>query len=209
MVRHGETAWNRESRFQGWLDIPMNAQGSAQSDLLAQRFAGYPFDAVLSSPLARARETGRKIFEAAKCSVFITDDGFCEICHGSWEGSLASDVREKYAELTEQWKKQPESVRMPGVGGERAADVQTRALAALKRTAFTFSGDVMLATHDAVIRAILCYYLDMPLSSYWKFQIPNCSVSFIEFTDGFPRLGLLGDTSHLHSGFDRFETQSM
>ena len=58
IVRHGETAWNREGRFQGQLDVPLNEAGLLQADRVAERFRGYPLAAVLTSPLSRARVTG-------------------------------------------------------------------------------------------------------------------------------------------------------
>ena len=209
IVRHGETAWNRESRFQGQRDIELNETGLAQAGQAAERFRGYPFDAVVVSPLARAAVTGRKIYEASKCGSFIVDEGFSEINHGDWEGRLAADVERDYSSLLGQWRSAPHLVKMPGPGGETIADLQARALAALERTAFKFDGDVMLATHDAVIRVLLCSFVGAPLSSFWRFQIPNCSVSFVEFKDGFPKLGLLGDTNHLQKSFDRFEQKSL
>ena len=163
IVRHGETAWNRESRFQGQRDIELNETGLAQAGQAAERFRGYPFDAVVVSPLARAAVTGRKIYEASKCGSFIVDEGFSEINHGDWEGRLAADVERDYSSLLGQWRSAPHLVKMPGPGGETIADVQARALAALERTAFKFDGDVMLATHDAVIRVLLCSFVGAPL----------------------------------------------
>ena len=75
IVRHGETAWNREGRFQGQLDVPLNEAGMLQADRVAERFRGYPLAAVLASPLSRARVTGERIFDAADCDAFVVDDG--------------------------------------------------------------------------------------------------------------------------------------
>ena len=61
IVRHGETAWNREGRFQGQIDIPLNEKGLAQAEMTARRFSGYPLEKVFASPLSRARVTGEKI----------------------------------------------------------------------------------------------------------------------------------------------------
>ena len=208
IVRHGETAWNRAGRFQGRMDIPLNENGLAQAVLTAKRFSGFKFDAVLSSPLSRARVTGEKIYDEADCSTFITDDGFMEISHGDWEGHLRPDVESRWPDILDQWLNAPEICKMPGAGGESLADVTARAVEAVERIAFDYSGDVMLATHDAVAKTLICYYVGIPLENYWRIKVPNCSVSFIEFGKS-PQLGLLGDVSHLGCGFDTFASKSL
>lgn len=209
MVRHGETKWNREGRFQGQMDILMNETGLAQADRVAERFRGFPLEAVFVSPLSRARVTGEKIFAASICSNFAADPGFMEISHGAWNGMTAGEVSAQYGTLLEQWRTNPESVQMPGPDGESLADVQRRALAALERTALNRSGDTLLVTHDAVLKTLICHFLGMPLAYYWRLKIPNCSVSYVEFLNGTPQVGLLGDVSHLGCGFDSFVSKSL
>ena len=208
IVRHGETAWNREGRFQGKKDIPLNENGLAQADLTAKRFIGFKFDAVLASPLARARVTGEKIAEAAGCDTFITDDGFMEISHGDWEGQLRPYVEEKWPDIIDAWLNKPAVCQMPGEGGESLSDVMERAVEAIERIAFRYSGNVLLATHDAVAKTLICHYIGLPLEMYWRIKIPNCAVSFIDFGQ-VPQLGLLGDISHLGCGFDSFASKSL
>lgn len=209
MVRHGETKWNREGRFQGQMDIPLNETGLAQADRAAERFRGFPLEAVFVSPLSRARVTGEKIFAAAKCGQLVSDPGFMEINHGAWEGLAFEEVSVRYGALLERWRTSPDGVKMPGPGGESLEDVQHRAVAALKRTALNYHGDTLLATHDAVLKTLICYFLGVPLSHYWRLKIPNCSVSYVEFLNGTPQVGLLSDVSHLGNGFDSFVSKSL
>ena len=209
IVRHGETAWNREGRFQGQIDTPLNEKGLAQADLTAKRFAGFPLQAVLASPLSRARVTGEKIYAAAKCDSFVVDNGFMEINHGEWEGKTTSEVITQFGPQLAQWQKEPHLVKMPGPTGERLADVQARAVAAVEKHVPNYSGDVLLATHDAVIKTVICHYLGIDLSYYWRLKIPNCSVSYIEFGANGPQVGLMGDISHLGTGFDSFVSKSL
>ena len=209
MVRHGETKWNREGRFQGQMDIPLNETGLAQADRAAERFRGFPLEAVFVSPLSRARVTGEKIFAAARCEKLVTDPGFMEINHGEWEGLTFEEVSARYGALLERWRANPDGVKMPGPGGESLEDVQRRAVAALERTALNCRGDTLLATHDAVLMTLICHFLGVPLSYCWRLKIPNCSVSYVEFLDGTPQVGLLGDVSHLGSGFDSFVSKSL
>ena len=93
VVRHGETAWNVEGRFQGQMDIPLNNKGIVQAERLAQRFIGHKFSAIISSPLSRAHVTAAKIAEVAVYDEFITDALLTEINHGDWEGCLADEIK--------------------------------------------------------------------------------------------------------------------
>lgn len=199
LVRHGETEWNREERFQGQRDIPLNETGLRQAALTAERFRGFPLEAVFASPLSRACVTGQRIFDAAQCENFVLEPNFVEIGHGLWEGMTLREVARDYASPLEQWHASPERVTMPG--GESLADVQRRALPALERTALRYDGDTLLATHGAVIKTLICHFLGMPLSCFWRLKIPNCSISCVEFSDGLPQVALLSDVSHLEEGF--------
>ena len=209
IVRHGETAWNREGRFQGQIDTPLNEKGLAQADLTAERFRGFPLQAVLASPLSRARVTGEKIYAAAKCDSFVVDDGFKEINHGEGEGKTTAEVIDQFGPQLAQWQTQPHLVKMPGPAGEALEDVQRRAVAAVERHVPNYTGDVLLATHDAVTKTVICHYLGVPLANYWRVKIPNCSVSYIEFGPSGPQVGLMGDISHLGTGFDSFVSKSL
>lgn len=209
MIRHGETTWNREGRFQGQMDVPLNKTGLAQADLTAERFRAFPLEAVFVSPLSRARITGEKIFAVSQCKKIVADSGFMEINHGAWEGLTFEEVSAQYGTLLEQWHTEPESVKMPGPGGESLEDVQQRAVAAIGRTALQYQGDTLLTTHDAVLKTLICYFLGVPLTHYWRLKIPNCSVSYVEFINGTPQVALLGDVSHLGSGFGSFVSRSL
>lgn len=210
IVRHGETAWNREGRFQGQLDVPLNEAGLLQADRVAERFRGYPLAAVLTSPLSRARVTGERIFEAADCDALVVDDGFQEINHGAWEGVTTDEVARRDGDLLKLWRTDPQRVTMPGAGGESLADVGRRAVEALERVALgKYEGDVLLATHDAVGKVLICHYIGLPLTSYWRIRIPNCGVSCLDFGDDGPQLSLLGDVSHLGCGFESFLSKSL
>src|SRR5262245_713293 len=95
LVRHGQTDWNREERFQGQLDIPLNDAGRAQAETLKQHLGGICFDAAYSSPLRRAYETAEII--AGDLRVF-TDARLTEIHHGSWQGKTRQDIADRWPE---------------------------------------------------------------------------------------------------------------
>lgn len=210
IVRHGETLWNKEGRFQGQIDTDLSEKGLEQADLIAEKLASHKFDAVVSSPLARARVTGERIAAACGCKTFEIAEGLTEINHGEWEGLMASEVEERWPELLAEWHASPENVTMPGEGGESLDDVQKRSVAAAEHIAARFKGDVCVTAHDAVIKVLLCKIVGAPLSSFWNFQIANCSLTIAELRDGKqPRISLLGDANHLGEGFDRAEQKGL
>lgn len=210
VVRHGETAWNVEGRFQGQKDTELNAKGLAQASFLADRLAGHEFEAILTSPLARARTTAEIVSAKCRYKEFVTVDAFTEINHGEWEGRLADEVASEWPELLHQWHTCPETVKMPGDGGESLDDIARRALPAAAYASGKYSGDVLLASHDAVIKVLLCDWLGAPLSSFFRFQIPNCSISIIEIVrQRAPRVLLMGDAAHLGDPFERPEQKGL
>lgn len=203
IVRHGETEWNRDGRFQGQRDTKLSDHGLAQADAVADFLRGHRFDAVISSPLERARVTGERIAAACGCDKFETVDALTEIGHGDWEGVLASEVAERWPELLLQWHTSPHTVVMPGEGGESLRGVQIRAMTAIDDIARRYGGDVVIASHDAVIKVLLCEFFGAPLSSFWRFQVANCSVSIVELRDGHEaRVTLMGASHFLGRGFD-------
>lgn len=214
LVRHGETDWNREGRFQGQRDTGLSRKGREQAFKVAFLLADHKFCGIVSSPLARALDTALEIGAACTQSgnaigaVEIIKE-FTEINHGEWEGLLASEVGERWAGLLEQWHKAPHTVHMPGEGGESLADVLERALRGVDKIAKKYEGDVAISSHDAVIKVLLCHYMGMPLEHFWRLKIANCSLSIVELAgEGAPRISLIGGAQHL-GGFDLPEQRAL
>ena len=95
LARHGETEWNREGRWQGWADPPLNDAGRAQARTLAEELRTIPFDAVYASDLRRARETA-VIVAAPHAVPVLTDAGLREIDVGSWSGLTRREIEERF-----------------------------------------------------------------------------------------------------------------
>ena len=93
VVRHGQTDWNVEERYQGQLDLPLNAVGRTQAEALKRRLAGTQFDTAYSSPLRRAFETAQII---AGELPLIADTRLSEIHHGDWQGKTKADIEERW-----------------------------------------------------------------------------------------------------------------
>jgi broad specificity phosphatase PhoE len=171
LVRHGETAWNREGRYQGRTDIPLAETGQAQVAALGKRLASIPIHVAYASPLSRARTTAEAIL-AGRSLPLQLDEGLLEISHGGWEGQLASDVEISHAEMFGVWRTSPGRNSPAGPGAETLGDVETRAWAVLERVCAQLgpTDTALIAAHDAVNRVILCRVLGLPLERIWSFR---------------------------------------
>jgi len=213
IVRHGETEWNRDGRFQGQQDTALSETGLAQADkvaaYLAERMRG-KFEAIAASPLSRAKITAEKIASACGCNRLDVIPGLTEINHGDWEGLLSSEVKKLWPRVLDLWHTSPHTVIMPGDGGESLRGVQIRACEAVDAMASAYDGDVCVTAHDAVIKVLLCHFLGAPLSSFWNFQIANCSLTIAELRkDTPPRVNLMGDAHFLGAGFETPEQKGL
>jgi probable phosphoglycerate mutase len=200
LVRHGQTDWNIQGRFQGRCDVPLNPTGIRQTERAAQALARIHIDAVWSSPLSRATQTARIIAEPHRLSVDVLED-LTEICHGTWEGLKSDAVASRWPELLDRWHRKPEGVKMPGPGGESLGDVKERSVRALAQITDQTSEAAIVVAHDAVLKTMLCHLLDMPLSSFWRFRLENGSISVFDFSGGDPVLCVCGDGCHLGNGY--------
>ena len=202
LVRHGETSWNREGRFQGQIDVPLNDIGLRQADAVADALKEIPFDRIISSNLSRALRTALPLASRMRMGMGVeTDDDLKEIGHGLWEGRTAAEVEATYPGDLALWHTRPETVVMPE--GESLADVQNRAWPALLRLAEGKGETVAVFTHDAVLKVLLMKALDCPLSSFWRFQLANGSITLLELGDKGWRIPLMGEAGHLGSVFGK------
>jgi probable phosphoglycerate mutase len=170
LVRHGETAWNREGRYQGRTDIPLSETGEEQVRSLRDRLAQVTFTLALASPLQRARVTAETI--VAGRTALELHDGLLEISHGGWEGQLASDVARDHAEMFGTWRSAPGRNSPAGPGAETLGDVEMRAWPVLEKLCARLGADdiALIAAHDAVNRVLLCRVLGLPFERIWSFR---------------------------------------
>lgn len=201
LVRHGQTDWNIEGRFQGRRDIPLNSRGILQAEATSGALQRLRFGSIWSSPLSRALRTAQIIAAPHGCEVSIHDD-LTEICHGEWEGLSNRVVADRWPELLGEWHASPETVTMPG--GESLEDVSVRSVRALKDVCTASpEGNILVVAHDAVLKVLICHLLDAPLSSFWRFRLENGSITVCDMTDTIPCLSVCGDACHLGDAFDR------
>jgi probable phosphoglycerate mutase len=171
LVRHGETSWNREGRYQGRTDVPLSESGERQVAALADRLAHLSIAIAVSSPLARARRTAEVVLGARGMRIEL-EEGLVEISHGAWEGQLSSDVAAAHAAMLGTWRDRPDRDVPAGPGAETLGDVEARAWPVLERIAGRCgeSDTALVAAHDAVNRVLLCRILGLPLTRVWAFR---------------------------------------
>ena len=111
IIRHGQTDWNVEGKIQGRQDIPLNAAGRSQAEMLAKGMEKRPVTAIYSSPQIRAMETAETLARAQGVTVIPVPE-LAEIGYGDWEGRTASDILAKERKLYEEWWQHPATVAL-------------------------------------------------------------------------------------------------
>ena len=195
LMRHGQTDWNVNGRYMGWMDEALNEEGLRQAERVAQRLDQWPISAVYSSPLKRAVRTADRV--ARRHSVAVeTVQELDEMRLGGWEGMFAVDIAAKYPELWQTWRTNPGDFRMPG--GESLGEVRERAVRAFGRIMDTSEGKMVLAvTHDVVVRLLVAHCLGAGVDIYRRLEVGNASITVIERDGVRLRLRVLNDTGHL------------
>ena len=175
LVRHGETDWNRERRFQGHADVPLNDEGRRQARELADRLSGARYAAAYSSPLRRAFETAQII--ASPLGLEIEPrERLMEVDVGSWSGLTTAEVESRYPEGFRHWSDH----RAGGwTDGETYDELGRRDVADLHALATRHPDERLLAvTHGGAIRAVLAAIAGLSFES-GRAAIPfveNCAV---------------------------------
>lgn len=179
LVRHGQTDWNLQGRYQGQTDPPLNATGVQQAELAAQMLCGRKYAALYSSDLQRARATAEIIGRQLGLEV-IVDQRLREVNLGAWEGMLVDDIQAQYPEEWEARQRDRLRFRVPG-GGESVMDVAERMWPAVDDLACRHPGqDIILVSHGLALATILCRVQDVPLARARELipdnAQPNCIV---------------------------------
>ena len=183
LVRHGETDWNRDRRFQGHTDIPLNAAGREQVCELADRLAGESFSVAYTSPLRRASESAELIASRLRVDV-RPRAALKEVDVGAWSGLTVHEVEDRYPEGFARWVER----RCAGWSdGETYEQLGLRVVAGLREIAVKHAGEQILAvTHGGPIRSAAAEALHVPLHEVRDRLGPigNAAVVRIDVRDG-------------------------
>jgi len=196
-IRHGETAWNVDTRIQGQLDIGLNDTGRAQAQRLARSLAKRePLQAIYASDLARAWHTAQAIGQAQGMAV-VAHTGLRERAFGDFEGRTFAEIEAELPEHARHWRQRTPDWAPPGTG-ESLLVLRERVLAAVNELAARHLGEqIALVAHGGVMDVLYraATRLDVQAARTW--QLPNTAVNRLLWTP--EGLSLVGwaDTTHL------------
>ena len=171
LIRHGETDWNTEGRWQGQIDIPLNENGLEHAQQLASELEREGIQAIYSSDLLRAIQTADPLAKIAGLKVNI-DPRLREIHQGEWQGMLVTDIRARYAELFQQRRANPLAIAPPG--GETVLEVQQRVFNSLDDIILRHPDEtIAIVAHGFVIAVLRVRLVKHPLEKVWGLIPPN------------------------------------
>ena len=182
LARHGETDWNRENRFQGHADPPLNENGRVQARRLASQLAAEPLTAVYSSPLRRARETAEILAETLDLELRVSQ-ALMEVDVGSWSGLTRDEVGQRFPDGFRRWLAY-------GHGwddGETYDELGRRVIDGLRAIADAHAGArVVAVTHGGPIRSALAASAAVPFGKARRSLrvVDNCAVVGFAVEDG-------------------------
>ena len=175
LIRHGETDWNRQQRFQGQIDVPLNATGRAQAELLATRLAAERYDAFFTSDLQRARETAAPLASAWGQEPVVVP-GLREQSFGVWEGLDVPTIKDRYGAMWQDWLQHHGDFALPG--GESLRQFHTRVLAAVQQIAHAALGQrLAIVTHGGVLDMLWRSAHGLSLDGLRACEIPNTGLN--------------------------------
>lgn len=197
VIRHGQTGWNAEGRWQGHADVALSAEGIAQARALAKRLSAVDFAAVYSSDLERARETGRILAEATGAPLVI-DPRLRELNLGALQGLTHAEIHERYPDDVDQMR--VNYLDHVITRGESRRALQARAYAAWQdMLEQTGSRPIALVSHGGTIRLLLLRLLDpAQRDAIMHMELGNTSWTVLDVgEDGAVRMSVAADSSHL------------
>lgn len=202
LVRHGETDWNQQNKYQGQVDISLNENGKLQSEKVAYFLKDVSIDKVFASSLLRAKQTAEMILQHHQGINLELKDGFKEIIHGLWQGKVETEIEQEFPGDLQRWRETPEQFQMPG--GESLQQVWQRTIkvyesildAALNEKLNT----VLIVAHGVTNQILLCHILGLSAEYLWSFRQSNCCLNVIDYPkgkNGFPVVQAINISSYL------------
>ena len=191
LVRHGETDDNSRGVFLGRRDPPLNATGQAQATALAGLLRERRIDLVITSDLARARQTAEHLARASGAPL-RQDPRLAEFDLGELDGLTSPEAHARFPEVLRRWRERPTDCRLPG--GERLVDVRERMAAvflelsvrhqaklepAREQHGTDGEAGVVMVSHTFSLLTLLCYLLEIPLHKFRVFHLDTGTLSIV------------------------------
>jgi len=194
-VRHGETAWNVDTRIQGHLDIALNDVGLWQAGRVASALADEPIDAIYASDLLRAWQTAQAIAEVVACPL-QAHNGLRERGFGDFEGHTYTEIESTWPGLSMQWRQREPQWAPPG--GESLITVRERVQGTVDRLAAQHvGGQIVLVAHGGVMDILYRLATGQDLRAPRAWQLGNAAINRLLWTPDALTLVGWADTAHL------------
>ncbi len=190
LVRHAESIANTRGIYQGQTyDTPLSPLGHKQALALGRYFQNHSIHKIFSSPLKRTLTTAQSVAVHHSVPV-IPEPSVIETNHGQWEGRSKSQIQKLWPEIYIMWQNNPGNVTFPG--GESFVHTRNRIVNWWKIVSVS-SGNILIVTHDNIIRIILAHLQKVDLNRIWEFPLHPASVTIVENN----KITLLNHTDHL------------
>jgi probable phosphoglycerate mutase len=195
-LRHGETVASRTGSYCGALDPDLTPEGHEMARDFATAYNNLAWEAIFCSPMTRTIATAEPLCKALGTTPQLRD-GLKEIAYGCWEGKTSEEVNREFHDEYVRWLADP-GWNAP-TGGEKGVDIARRSSLVLEEIERTYhSGNVLVVSHKATIRIMLCSLLGIDVGRYRdRLDMPAASLCVVEMTERGPLLKSLGDRSHL------------
>ena len=197
-IRHGETAWNVDTRIQGHLDIPLNAKGRWQAGRLAEALRDEPVHAIYASDLTRAWETAQYLGQMQSLPV-AKEKGLRERDFGDFEGKTFAEIEALLPEQAMRWRKRdPEFYP---AGGESLIALRARVLQAAEQLAALHPGEqIALVSHGGVMDVLYRAATGLDIQAPRTWTLGNAAINRLLWSpEGFTLVGW-ADAQHLDDG---------
>jgi phosphoserine phosphatase len=180
IVRHGETAWNKDNIFRGRVPVALSENGLKQAEQLAEYLSQKKIKAVYCSPLQRALQTAQAVARRQQLAAQPVED-LTDLDFGEWEGVSVQDVQIRYPEIYNLWLKRPDLSQIPG--GESLQEARKRVMDAVdKIIADNKEGAVAIVTHRVIAKVLVCALLGLDDSHFWNIEHDTCGVTTFIYT---------------------------
>lgn len=196
LIRHGETAWNREEIFRGRADVALNETGLKQAQLLAEYLKDEKIAEIYSSPLKRALQTAEKIASYQNLEVNISNE-LNDFDFGLWQGLPLDQVKKEFPDIFDKWRNYPHLVKIPGA--ENLEEVRRRALSLVNKVINRNQGIIAMVSHRVINKVLICALLGLDNSHFWNISVETCGITTFNYENNHFVLVRHNDTSFLSS----------
>ena len=204
LIRHGQTSWNVEGRYQGDKDIDLNGVGIKQAKLAAKYLSRINFSNIYCSSLKRTIDTANIISKGRNLQIIVREN-LKEMNFGKWEGLKFHQINEEFNDDYQKWLKDPYNT--PPTGGESFKKLKDRSIAEIDSIVSENKdgSSIAVVTHGGVILSLLIHWLQIPLSRWKSIIQRQGAINIVVIDKGFPYISAINYTGHLKPIYDDSE----